>query len=88
MNVVDPLLHIPLAAIVGLLFWIEPGLGAAAYLWTREAAQKDKHDFLRGMDPRDYSLQRHMEIWPPALAVSLLWHFGRHWLTGLAGLFL
>ena len=84
MNLTDPLLHIPLAGATIALAMIHPALGAAWHLWTREAAQEAAGDFLAGMDLRRYSLQRHLEIWPPAAIVGAIsqWLLPSFWLIG------
>ena len=54
-------------------FLASPGIGAAYFLWVREAAQENKSDFIEGMKFWNYSAQKHAEIWPPAVAVELIW---------------
>lgn len=74
MNLRDPALHIPLALAFGAAWAADPIAGCCFALWVREAAQASPGDFLRGMDPRGYSRQRHLEIWPPGIIAGLLWH--------------
>lgn len=74
-NWVDPALHILMALAVCFAFKASPGLGAALFLWIREGAQRDPGDIFNGMNLTKYSLQKHAEIWPPAIAVELLVRF-------------
>jgi hypothetical protein len=74
-DLIDPLLHVPLAAVVAFGFYLDIGIGAALFLWIREAAQLAPSSLVRGLDLRQYSLQKHLEIWPPSILLSLLYHF-------------
>jgi hypothetical protein len=70
----DVALHVPLALAVYFAFQASPGLGAALFLWIREAAQRNPGDFIEGMKLWKYSTQKHAEIWLPALAVEAVTH--------------
>jgi hypothetical protein len=72
MGLIDPALHVILGLVFVAAFWLSPGVGVAAALWVREAAQRNPHDMLDGLDVRAYSPQKHLEIWPPALVVELI----------------
>jgi hypothetical protein len=73
-NFIDPLLHVLLITAVACGFRLDIGIGGAMFLLVREAAQRDPHDIISGLDVRKYSLQKHLEIWPPAIVVSILYH--------------
>lgn len=75
LNPVDPALHIPLALGMALAFKLDPGIGAALFLWVREAAQRNPGNIIDGMKLWKYSLQKHAEIWPPAFVVWLVFRF-------------
>lgn len=72
MKLLDPILHIPLALAIAGAFWAHPIAGCIIALWIREAAQEAPGDILKGLDPRGYSLQRHLEIWPPGIIAGLI----------------
>lgn len=69
----DPALHVPLALAVAGCFWIHPIIGCVAFLWVREAAQEAPGNILKGLDLRQYSFHRHMEIWPPGIVAGLIY---------------
>lgn len=68
----DVILHFPLCASFLLAFALAPGIGAAWTLWNREAAQRDL-PWLQAMNLTEYSMQKHMEIWVPAIALEIVW---------------
>lgn len=67
----DVALHVPMALAVYLAFHVSPGLGAALFLWVREAAQRDPGNIINGVNLFRYSAQKHAEIWIPAAGVEL-----------------
>lgn len=71
-HIKDPALHVPLVLAIAGCFWIDPILGCIVTLWVREAAQEAPGDILKGLDLRSYSLQRHLEIWPPGIVAGLI----------------
>lgn len=68
----DPALHVPLVLAIAGCFWVHPILGCIVALWIREAAQQSPGKLLKGLDLRAYTLQRHLEIWPPGIIAGII----------------
>ena len=74
-DLIDPLLHIPLALAVAGCFWLHPIVGCVVFLWVREAAQEEPGNIIKGLDLRFYSVKRHVEIWPPGIIAGLIFSY-------------